>query len=196
MVQFGTTGPKFTFTPWGWYLYYDAFLWRVCSFHLKIPGNDRYLFTHQIIAQGGRSVLAVIEGYYPPRIFNVWNDFFKSANPGIFFVYFRHFLVTISIIQIEKRWCAWDSNLRPYNGRHIRNHGAMGTFYNWKKCYFLGREQESQPSVRRVLTTIHFWVFSACHVVFPNSLITISVGSSVTILLFNLIYIQQWQVAP
>ena len=29
--------------------------------------------------------------------------FKKWANPDLFFVYFRHFLITISIIQIEKR---------------------------------------------------------------------------------------------
>ena len=23
------------------------------------------------------------------------------------------------------RWCAWDSNAQPYDGRHRRNHGAM-----------------------------------------------------------------------
>ena len=42
-------------------------------------------------------------------------------------VYFRYFLITISIIQIEKkhRWCAWDLNPGPQDGRHRRNHGAM-----------------------------------------------------------------------
>ena len=43
------------------------------------------------------------------------------------FVYFRYLLITISIIQIEKkrRWCAWDSNLGPQNGKRRQNHGAM-----------------------------------------------------------------------
>ena len=42
------------------------------------------------------------------------------------FVYFRPFLVTISTIQFEKlRWCAWDSNLWPKDGRHRRNHAAV-----------------------------------------------------------------------
>ena len=42
------------------------------------------------------------------------------------FVNFSSFLVTISI-QIEKkhRWCAWDSNPGPQDGRRRRNHGAM-----------------------------------------------------------------------
>ena len=42
------------------------------------------------------------------------------------FAYFRSFLVTISI-QMEKksRWCAWDLNPGPQDGRHRRNHGAM-----------------------------------------------------------------------
>ena len=39
------------------------------------------------------------------------------------FVYFRSFLITISI-QIEK-WCAWDSNPGLQDGRRRRNHGAM-----------------------------------------------------------------------
>ena len=43
------------------------------------------------------------------------------------FVYFRHFLDTISKIQIDKKlkWCAWDSNPGPQDGRLRRNHGAM-----------------------------------------------------------------------
>ena len=50
----------------------------------------------------------------------------KWANPSLFFVYFCSFLVTISI-QIEKkhRWCPWDSNLGPQDGRRRQNHGAM-----------------------------------------------------------------------
>ena len=42
------------------------------------------------------------------------------------FVYFCYFLVTTSI-QIEKkhRWCAWDSNPGPQDGRRRQNHGAM-----------------------------------------------------------------------
>ena len=38
------------------------------------------------------------------------------------FVYFRSFLVTISIIQIEK---SIDGVLGPQDGRCRRNHGAM-----------------------------------------------------------------------
>ena len=47
--------------------------------------------------------------------------FFKSANPGLFlFIFVLFSLITISIIQIEKkrRWCAWDSNPGPQDGRH------------------------------------------------------------------------------
>ena len=49
----------------------------------------------------------------------------KCANPGLFFVYFCSFLVTISI-QIEKAcWCAWDSNPGPQDSRCRQNHRAM-----------------------------------------------------------------------
>ena len=34
------------------------------------------------------------------------------------FVYFRHFLDFL-------KWCAWDSNPGPQDGRLRRNHGAM-----------------------------------------------------------------------
>ena len=47
--------------------------------------------------------------------------FFKWTNPGLFLIHFRPFLITISIIQIEicicNRWCAWESNPGPQNGR-------------------------------------------------------------------------------
>ena len=48
------------------------------------------------------------------------------------FVYFCYFLETISIIQIEKkrRWCAWDSNLQPHDGRRRLYHGAMSAALN------------------------------------------------------------------
>ena len=53
--------------------------------------------------------------------------FIKMGQSRPLFVYFRHFLDTISIIQIEKkrRWCAWDSNPGQQDGRRRRNHGAM-----------------------------------------------------------------------
>ena len=48
------------------------------------------------------------------------------------FVYFRSFLVTISI-QIEKkhRWYAWDSNLGPQDGRRRQYHGAMAATHTY-----------------------------------------------------------------
>ena len=80
-------------------------------------------------------------------LITIFNIFFKKkwADPGLFFVYFRPFLVTISIIQIEKslssfsaynfnntnckkrRWCAWDLNPGRENGRHRRSHRAMAS---------------------------------------------------------------------
>ena len=58
---------------------------------------------------------------------------FKWANPVLFLVYFRPFLIaitiTVSIINVltwkKHRWCAWDSNLGPQNGRRRQNHWAM-----------------------------------------------------------------------
>ena len=44
------------------------------------------------------------------------------------FVYFRPFLIIISIIGTnwkKHRWCAWDLNPWPPDGRCRRNHGAM-----------------------------------------------------------------------
>ena len=48
------------------------------------------------------------------------------------FVYFCYFLEKISIIQIEKkrRWCAWDSNPQPHDGRRRLYHGAMSAALN------------------------------------------------------------------
>ena len=44
--------------------------------------------------------------------------FFQNGPSRPLFVYFRSFLVTISIQNGKKRrWCAWDSNLGPQNGR-------------------------------------------------------------------------------
>ena len=52
--------------------------------------------------------------------------FFQNGPSRPLFVYFRSFLVTISIQNGKKRrWCAWDSNQGPQNGRRRWNHGAM-----------------------------------------------------------------------
>ena len=61
------------------------------------------------------------------------------------FVYFRSFLITISI-QIEKkhRWCAWDLSLGPQDGSHRRNHGAMVAspkLANFAEAKFLPNQQ-------------------------------------------------------
>ena len=53
--------------------------------------------------------------------------FEKMGQSRPLFDYFRFFLITISIIQIENkhRWRAWDLNLGPQDGRRRQNHGAM-----------------------------------------------------------------------
>ena len=52
--------------------------------------------------------------------------FLNGPIPASFFI-FHYFLITISIIQIEKkcRWCAWDLNPGPQDDRRRQNHGAM-----------------------------------------------------------------------
>ena len=65
--------------------------------------------------RGGGQVASV------PRCFvKIW------AKSGLFFVYFCPFLIPISIttMQIRKkqRWCAWDLNLWPLDGRLRQNH--------------------------------------------------------------------------
>ena len=58
------------------------------------------------------------------------------------FDYFRSFIITISIIQIEKkkRWCARDSNPGPQNSRRRQNHVGCGGHHsvkclkNWAIC--------------------------------------------------------------
>ena len=52
-------------------------------------------------------------------------SFFKWANPGLFFFIFVLFLLQFQHKLKKHRWCAWDSNPGPQDGRHRRNHGAM-----------------------------------------------------------------------
>ena len=47
------------------------------------------------------------------------------ANPGLFFFIFVLFLLQFQHKLKKHRWCAWDSNPGPQDGRHRRNHGAM-----------------------------------------------------------------------
>ena len=54
------------------------------------------------------------------------NVYFNVPIPASF--YFRPFLITISIIQIEKAWIGWsalDLNPQLQDGGLRRNHGAM-----------------------------------------------------------------------
>ena len=64
----------------------------------------------------------------------------KWAKPGLFLFYFRPFLVTISIIQIEKKRsrCACDLNPGTQDGRQRQNHEAMAFihFFNIQKHRF------------------------------------------------------------
>ena len=62
--------------------------------------------------------------------------FLKMGQSRPLFVYFRSFLITISI-QIEKkrRWCAWDSNPGPQVSRCRQNHRAMGATLYWVKLH-------------------------------------------------------------
>ena len=53
----------------------------------------------------------------------------KNGPIAASFVYFRPYLVTISIIQNCKRWCAWDSNPGLQDGRRRRNHGELECYY-------------------------------------------------------------------
>ena len=49
----------------------------------------------------------------------------KSVNPGLF-LFFRHFLITVSMIKIKKhKCCAWDSNPRLQDCRRRQNPVAM-----------------------------------------------------------------------
>ena len=41
------------------------------------------------------------------------------------FVYFRSFLIPITISIIQRKWCPWDLNPGPHNGRPRQNHGPM-----------------------------------------------------------------------
>ena len=68
--------------------------------------------------------------------------FLNGPIPASFFI-FHYFLITISIIQIEKkcRWCAWDLNPGPQDDRRRQNHWAMAAthvsfswFYYSKSC--------------------------------------------------------------
>ena len=70
----------------------------------------------------GRSIISC--QYLPSQLFI---HVLKNGQIQAFFVYFCPFLITISIIQIEKkrRWCAWDLKPRPQDGSRRRNHGAM-----------------------------------------------------------------------
>ena len=56
--------------------------------------------------------------------------FLMGQSRPLFTFYFRPFLITISIIQIEKKHkrCAWDLNPWLQDGRQRQNHGAMAVF--------------------------------------------------------------------
>ena len=41
------------------------------------------------------------------------------------FLFFSHYNFNTNTNWKKHRWCAWDSNPRPHDGRHRRNHGAM-----------------------------------------------------------------------
>ena len=61
-----------------------------------------------------------------------FNFYYKMVQSRPLFVYFHSFLITISIqIEQKHRWCAWDSNPRPQDGRRRWNHGAMAATSNW-----------------------------------------------------------------
>ena len=72
----------------------------------------------------------------------VWfiTGFFKMGQSRPLFVYFRHFLIIISIIKIGKnlRWCAWDSNPWLQDGRRRQNHGAISAAHSSEVlgCFF------------------------------------------------------------
>ena len=60
------------------------------------------------------------------HLYSCW-CFFKWANPSLFFVYFRPFLITISTTQIEKNigGVLGIRTQRPQDGRRRLNHGAI-----------------------------------------------------------------------
>ena len=71
-------------------------------------------FTQQKV--GGTSCIECWGGAFSIKLFQIKGKFFKKwANPGLFFVYFRSFLITISI-QIEK---SVDGVLRTWGHRMV-----------------------------------------------------------------------------
>ena len=71
--------------------------------------------------------------------FNLLRFLLKMGKSRPLFAYFCPFLITILIMQIVKRWCVWDSNPGPQDGRCRRNHFLLKqtTFYAWilfEKC--------------------------------------------------------------
>ena len=63
-----------------------------------------------------------------PQASKQFSKFFfkKWANPGPFYVlfsFFSHYNLNTNLK--KRRWCAWDSNLGPQDGRRRQNHGAM-----------------------------------------------------------------------
>ena len=61
------------------------------------------------------------------------------VHPGLFFVYFRPFLIPITnklsfnLNWKKHKWCAWDLNTGLQDGRRRQNHGAMAAAL-WLIC--------------------------------------------------------------
>ena len=51
--------------------------------------------------------------------------FLKWANPGLFCLFSFFSRYNFNTNWKKRRWCAWDSNPGPQDGRRRRNHGAM-----------------------------------------------------------------------
>ena len=56
-------------------------------------------------------------------------NFFKWANPGLFLFIFVLFWLQFQFKLKKARWCAWDSNPGPQDGRRWRNHWASQLFF-------------------------------------------------------------------
>ena len=70
----------------------------------------------------------------------------KWANPGLFLFNFVLFSLQFQYKLKKHRWCAWNSNLGPQDGRHRQNQGAMAATLAYS--LLLLREQISYKSFR------------------------------------------------
>ena len=84
------------------------------------------------------------------ELYRFWKDpniVKKWANPGLFLFIFVLFLLQFQYKLKKHRWCAWDSNPGPQDGRRRQNHGAMAATdpkieSNWHYLYKSLREEE------------------------------------------------------